>query len=532
MNKWKKSSYLLLAAAAWQVILVASSSAETPRDTLIIATQMDDIVSLDPAEGWEISSTEMIANSYQTLVKSDLKDASQITGVIAESWTVSDDGLTFKFKIRNGLKFASGNLINADDVIYTFERAVVLNRGPAFILRQFGLDENNVRQQVTKSADNEVTLVINKPYAPTFVLQCISSAPVGSIVDSKLLREHETSNDYGNAWLKTRSAGSGPFVIRDWRANEIAMLEKNKEFVETPVALNRVIYRHVPEVATQKILLERGDIDVAKSLGSSEIEGLVSNKDIKIQSSPIPRIYSLGMNQKNEYLAKPEVRKALKYLVNYDGLANTLLKGKAVVHQTFLPEGQLGALDENPYKLDVAKAKELLKSAGLEHGFSISMDIPNRPEPLGIGESLIKTFGEAGIHATLNSADAKQVTSKTFARQHELGWMQWGSDYPDPNSNAEAFASNPDNSDNTKLKSPAWRQSWEIPELTVMVGKAALEKDPAKREEMYQAMQKVVLEDGPYLLMFQPLDVAAVRSNVKDFVMATKFSLYGGASKE
>ncbi|WP_160008886.1 ABC transporter substrate-binding protein [Rhizobium sp. 18055] len=532
MKNWKTQTSVVAIAAVSQILFSAQSYAGTPRDTLVIATQMDDIVSMDPAEGWEATSSEMIANAYQTLVDTDPADPAKITGVVADSWTVSDDGLTFKFKIRTGLKFASGNPLTADDVVYSIERAVVLNRGPAFILRQFGLDENNIAEKVKKTGDDEVTLVIDKPYAPTFVLQCISSEPVGSIVDSKLLKEHAADNDYGNGWLKTHSAGSGPFVIKDWRANEIALLEKNKEFTGGEVKLNRVIYRHVPEIATQKILIEKGDVDVARSLGSSELSGLADDKDIKIESYPIPRIFSLGMNQKNQYLAKPEVRKALKYLVDYNGLANTLLKGKAVVHQTFLPEGQLGALDENPYTLDVAKAKELLKAAGLENGFDITIDVPNHPEPLGIAESLLKTFGEAGIRAKLNSADSKEVTSKTFARQHELGWMQWGSDYPDPNSNAEAFASNPDNSDNTELKSPAWRQSWEIPELTKMVGEAVLEKDAIKREEIYQTLQRKVLDDGPYLLMFEPLDVSAVRTDVSGFVMSSKFALYGGASKQ
>ena len=205
---------------------------------------------------------------------------------------------------------------------------------------------------------------MDKPYAPTLVLYCLT-ATVGFIVDKKLVMEHEANGDFGYEWLKTNYAGSGPFTIREWRANETVVMERNPNYSGDAPPMARVIYRHIPEGATQRLLLEQGDIDIARSLGAEEIDAVRANPDLKIMEGPKGSIYYLGLNQKNENLAKPEVRQAMKYLVDYQAIADTIMKGKVTVHQAFLPKGFLGALEDTPFSLDVAKAKELLAAAGL-----------------------------------------------------------------------------------------------------------------------------------------------------------------------
>ena len=292
-----------------------------------------------------------------------------------------------------------------------------------------------------------------------------------------------------------------------------------------------MIYRHIPDVATQRLLLEKGDVDVAKSLGAQELEQVAKDPNITLQSTPVPRLYNFGLSQKDPNLSKPQVWEALKYLVDYDGIAETLLKNKAVVHQTFLPAGQLGAITDKPYKLDLERAKKLLAEAGLTEGFDVSIDVPNRPDPLAIAQAVQKTFGQAGVRLEIKSADEKQVFSRIFSRQHHIAWSGWGSDYPDPNSNATAFAANPDNSDASDVKSPAWRASWDIPELTAEAGKAALETDTEKRKAMYEEMQRKVLKESPFIIMFQPIDTAGLRKNVRNYQVTPNFHYYGTVSK-
>src|SRR6478735_10679452 len=147
-------------SAAMVVTMATSFSAvqaATPPDTLVQAWQIDDITSLDPAEIFEFSNSEIAGNTYERLINYDPKDVSKIYGEVAESWTVSPDGKTFTFKIRPNKKFASGNPVTAEDAVFSLQRAILLDKSPAFILGQFGFDKNNVKDKIKQTGPNEFT---------------------------------------------------------------------------------------------------------------------------------------------------------------------------------------------------------------------------------------------------------------------------------------------------------------------------------------------------------------------------------------
>ena len=128
---------LLLSACATHAPL--PDLAQSPPGVIVMAKQIDDIISLDPAEAFEFSGVEVGANVYDKLIGVDITKGNALVGDLAQSWTVSDDSLTYTFKLRPGVKFHSGNPLTAADVVYSFQRAIVLNKSPGFILAQFGL---------------------------------------------------------------------------------------------------------------------------------------------------------------------------------------------------------------------------------------------------------------------------------------------------------------------------------------------------------------------------------------------------------
>ncbi len=535
MHAMNKHFRMLTATAAMSLVLMAGSPAfaETPADTLVEGFAFDDIITMDPGEAFELSTAEITANTYSYLVRLDLNDTSKIVGDLAESWTVSDDGLTYTFKLKPGLKFASGNPITAEDVAYSFERVVKLDKSPAFILTQFGLTGDNIAEKAKAVDANTFVFTVDKGYAPSFVLNCLT-ATVGSVVDKKLVLEHVAAvtpsdeykydNDFGNAWLKTGYAGSGAFKLREWRANEVVVLERNDNYFGEKAPLARVIYRHMKESSGQRLALENGDIDVARNLEPGDLDAISKNADLASTSAPKGTVYYYSLNQKNPNLAKPEVVEAFKYLVDYDAIGSTLIKGIGEIHQTFLPKGVLGELDENPYKLDVAKAKELLAKAGLADGFTVTMDVRNTQPVTGIAESVQQTLAQANIKMEIIPGDGKQTLTKYRARTHDIYIGQWGQDYFDPNSNAETFTVNPDNSDEGKVKTLAWRNSWDVPKEWSDQSKAALlEKDAAKRAEMYKDLQKKVLEKSPFVIVFQQTEVAGYSGKLKGFKLGPSF---------
>lgn len=511
----------------------AAALAATPKDMVVMAAQLDEFITLDPAEIYELVPTEYAANVYDRLVTIDPADPSQIVGSIAESWTVSADGKTFTFKIRQGLEFHSGNLLSAEDVAWSLQRVIKLNKGPAFILAEFGLTPENVEQRVKAVDANTVTLETAKVYSPSFVLNCLASW-VSSVVDKKLLLANEKDGDLGNGWLKTHEAGSGPFKLVAWKAGESVIVERNDAYWGKQPAIKRVVLRHVPEAASQRLLIEKGDVDIARNLGPDDLKALAGNADIRIRSVPQSAIYYMGLNTRNPNLGKPEVQEAMKWLVDYRGIADNILKGTYEVHQAFLPKGFLGAIDEQPYRLDVDKARALLEKAGLKDGFSVTIDVRNAYPSPEIAQALQANMAKAGIKLEIIPGDNKQTLTKYRSRTHDIYLGQWAPDYMDPHSNAQGFAWNPDNSDSSKFKLLAWRNSWDIPKLTQESEAALAEQDTAKRTALYQSMQREFQKNSPFVIMFQRVQPLAERKGVAGFVFGpiNDMVYYSGITKQ
>ena len=503
-------------AVATALALPAAVLAATPKDTLVVTWAIDDIITMDPAESFEISAGEVMGNSYDRLLRYDVNDPSKLVADIATKWSVSADGKTYSFELRPGVKFASGNPLTAEDVVYSLHRAVALDKTPAFILTQFGLTKDNVKDKIKQTGPLTLTMETDQAYAPTFVYNCLT-ANIAAIVDKKLLMSKEANGDMGYGWLKTNFAGSGPMKVREWRANEVVALERNDNYWGEKSKLTRVIYRHVKEAATQRLMLEKGDADIARNLTPQDLEALASNKDIKTTNTPKGTVWYISLNQKNPILAKPEVREAFKWLVDYDAIGATMIKNIGVVHQNFLPVGLLGASTENPYKLDVNKAKALLAKAGHPNGFKTTIDMRTSQPVQGMTEAIQQTLKRAGIEMEILPGDGKQTLTKYRARQHDLYIGQWGADYWDPHTNADTFARNPDNSDNAKSKPLAWRNAWNIPEMTKQADAAALERNGNKRKAMYLAMQADHRKNSPFVMIAQQIETAAIRSNVQGF---------------
>src|SRR6478672_13614866 len=213
----------------------------------------------------------------------------------------------------------------------------------------------------------------------------------------------------------------------------------------------------------------------------------------------------------------------MKWLVDYSAIGDTLIKNIGVVHHNFLPVGLLGASTENPYKLDVDKAKALLAKAGLGNGFKVTMDVRTTQPVQGIAENLQQTAKRAGIDIEIIPGDGKQTITKYRARTHDMYIGQWGADYWEPHTNADTFARNPDNSDDAKSKPLAWRNAWAIPELTKKADAAVLERDASKRKAMYEEIQAEFRRASPFVMLYQQTEVAAFRNDVQGLKIGPTF---------
>ena len=210
------------------LLFAGSSHAATPKNTFVVAKDIADIITMDPAEVFEFSGGEMIAQIYDRLMWFEPGDMSELVCGVCESYEVSEDGKTITFTMREGMAFESGNPVTAEDVVYSLRRVVKLNKTPSFIVTQFGWTPENV-DDLVRVEDGKAVVEITEEFSPALVLNALS-AGVASIVDMKTVEEHATDGDMGYAWLKNNSAGSGPFTLQSWKANELVSMTANEDF--------------------------------------------------------------------------------------------------------------------------------------------------------------------------------------------------------------------------------------------------------------------------------------------------------------
>ena len=505
----------LLATALSLPLAAGNVYAATPADALVVAQNIDDIVALDPAQAYEFTSGEITTNVYDRLVQYEAEDTTKLVGGLAESWEADDANKSITFTLRDA-QFASGNPVRGEDVLFSFKRVVTLNLTPAFILTQLGWTPENIDQMVTVDG-NTVTVKWEGDFASAFVLNVLAARPA-SIVDEVLVSQHVEGDDWGNAWLNSNSAGSGPFVLTDYRAAEMVRLTANENYFRGAPAMKQVLIRHVAEAATQQLLLTSGDVDIAKNLTPDQIAGLPADS-VKVETYPQAAVHFLSFNQKVEELTPPAVWEAARYLVDYDGMTSSFLAGQMEKHQAFWPKGFPGSYDETPFTYDVEKAKQILADAGVETPINVTLDVINSTPFTDIAQSLQASFAEAGINFEILPGTGAQVITKYRERTHEAMLLYWGPDFMDPHSNAKAFAYNSNNADDNYTATTTWRNAWAVPqEMNDAVNAALAEPDPEKRNELYIELQKQVQAESPIVIMFQAALQIAMANNVEGYV--------------
>lgn len=489
--------------------------AATPDNMLVIAHRIDDITTFDPAQSFEFAGSDVNRNVYGKLVNFDPTNLDAgFEPDLAESWTVSDDGKSITFTMREGVNFHSGNPVTAEDAEFSLRRVIQLNKTPSFILTQFGFTPENVEETIVADG-NTLTITTDKTYATSFVLNCLA-ATVGSIVEKALVLENEKDGDLGNEWLATNSAGSGAYKVVNWKPVESVMLQSNPDFYKGAPAMERVIVQHVQESATQRLLLEKGDIDVARNLNPEDIAGIEGAEGLAVDTELRGQLMYLSFNQKNKELSNPKVLEALKYLVDYEGMQNSFLKGQWQIHQNFLPATYLGAIEDKPFEFSIEKAKALLEESGVGE-FEIEAGVREAQERIEIAQTLQNAFAQVGITLNITIGTAKQILTRYRARELDMYIGAWGPDYPDPQTNAGTFAFNPDNSDEAQATGLlAYRNAWDPGPLNDMVEAAVAETDTDARRAMYEQIQRDFLDTAPFAVMFQKTEQTGRSESVQN----------------
>ncbi|MDR0251650.1 MAG: ABC transporter substrate-binding protein, partial [Brucellaceae bacterium] len=518
----RSSALALLAgtAAMASVTLAATfaSEAASPPNALVMAWNIDAISTFDPAQIGEVVSNEIIQNTCDPLVDFDPKDETKILPRMAKSWDVSEDGLQITFHLRDDLKFDNGEKATAGDLAWSLQRVVKLGFGNAATLTEYGFVKENVDTAITAPDDNTVVFKLDKPYPVNLILSAIAANRVATLLNQKVLMANQVEGDMGNKHLATRTECVGPYKLMRWNPAEVVLLQASDNYWGEAPKLKQVLIRHVSEAGTQRLLLEKGDIDIARDLTPEDLKDLEAQDKVTVSRALKPTLFYWNFNNADPIFNNEKVRLAMRYLIDYDGLAKTVMHNVGVPRASFVQLGAFGALDEKegqPFKLDIDKAKALLAEAGHPDGFETTMFIGTAPYAAPIAQSIQDAAAKAGVKIKIERMANAQLFSRIRGREFQTSLMGWATAVPDAHGNASRQIFNPDNRAEAKQTMyPSWRASYFDEAVNKEVDAALFEKDEAKRAELYYALQKEMMEKGPQAYMFQIYNVAGINKGI------------------
>lgn len=445
----------------------AYAQGASPKDTIVIASRFNDNITLDPAENSDLSGIEFIMNTYDRLTACDTDDFCTIKGAAAKSWSVAENGKTFTFNIRKGISFASGNPLTAHDAVFSLHRLILLNSPGSSILSQLGFNPENIKQKIRVKDKYTLTIETDKKYPPNLLPRCLAGSSA-SIVDKKEVMKQDDNNDMGNKWLKINYAGSGPYRLRQLKQGKSILLDKNNMYWAGAPKMDKINIRNIADPSTRLMLVKMGEIDIARDVGSSLVKGLENEPGLTFKTGAKGCLYYIGINHEEDILSNPGVRQALKYLVDYKGIADDIFNNNVLIHQSLIPRAYTKTSLENPFNYDIEKARSILEQAGYKQGFNISINIYNDYPFTDIAEVLKSSFAKADIKLEINYMDHARFSDNCQSKNYDLYMDCWGADFQSPETSEFAFA---------------WESN----------------------------------ETSPFILMFQKTETAVIKSIVKGF---------------
>jgi peptide/nickel transport system substrate-binding protein len=507
----------VLLIGVWAVVPGRSAPVYGPQQTVVVVKDASDAVSLDPNRAYEESSLLGDLQMYSTLVKFPPGNLTQVRPSLASSWQVSKDTLTYTFHLKHGIKFSSGNLLTAGDVVYSFQRVVSLAKNPAsWLITQTGIDDKNISSGVTAPDPYTVVIALPKPFSPGAFLSILANNVVG-IVDSKTVKAHVQGDDWGSTWLNDHSAGTGPFQLAQWERQVRIEMVANPNYNLGPApAIKRIVIINIMENTVQRQMLGRGDAEIAWDLSAAQLASLKQDPKFYVAQTPHLAMEYLGMDVKNvPAFGKAEVRRAVKYAIDYDGIIHGLVAGNALPLQGVIPKGLFGYDPSLPFKRDVARAKQLLSEAGFGSGFNVELLASTGTESGGVSAgdlaSKIKNdLAEVGIRVDVRQI-AQDEKLKTYrAQKSQMIIQNWFVDYPDPDDFAAPFA------DYTQ-KSLAWRLQYYNDPLSKLAQQASGLENTPERGALYKKINDMWEQDGPFAILYQPMISQGVTKRLRNY---------------
>ena len=385
----------------------------------------EDYIDLQTLLNGTLVRMDYVEGEEEGVIKQDI---SNFAGYLAESYDVSEDGLTYTFHLADGVVSQAGNPLTADDVVWSFQRKFDENTVgiSAGLLGTAGLTSAD---QVTKVDESTVAITIPRASDGLTLLGSLA-LPMGIVYDSTFLQEQATAEDpYAVKWAATSydNYGFGPYEIESLTDGAETVLVANEDHVGGAPAIDRIVRRVVPEVGNRLNAVRSGDADVAVALRPSDMASLADNPAVFVPAIATNQRLFLTLVVTKAPFDKVEVRQALSHAVDYERIIKEVYSGQAERQFGFLNPDVTGYTDEGLPKpdYDPAAAKALLTAAGITTPVPVTLTISNAdPIASDIAVILRDTASDAGFALSIEELTPAQVSEKQDKQQGEayIGW--------------------------------------------------------------------------------------------------------------
>lgn len=502
----KKSTACYLLRPALLAVAISAATmpalATVPKEILVIGKAADP-QTLDPAVTIDNNDWAVTYPAYQRLVQYKTeggKGSTEIEGDLATHWQASEDQKVWTFKLNPTAKFADGTPVTADAVKVSFERLMKVAQGPSEAfpkdIRVEALDAYSVR------------FTLSTPFAPFLYTLANDGA---AIINPAVLAQH--AGDDARGWLAEHTAGSGPFMLQRWQKGQQLVLVPNPHYNGKHPAFKRVTIKIIGESASRRLQLTRGDIDIAESLPVDQLSALKKEDKVSVAEYPSLRVTYLYLNNAKAPLNQVELRRAISWSTDYQGIVKGILAGNGKQMRGPIPEGMWGFdAQAMQYSNDPSQAKaawDKVADKPKSLSFLYSDSDPNW-EPIALATQA--SLGALGISVKLEKLANATMRDRVGKGDYDIAIGNWSPDFADPYMYMNYWFQ----SDKKGL--PGNRAFYSSPQVDTLLQQAVATTDQAARTRDYQAAQKKVIDDAAYVYLFQKNYQVAMNKAVQGFV--------------
>jgi peptide/nickel transport system substrate-binding protein len=499
-----------LAALSTAALALKAIPANAAEDVFVSAWGLPSNV--DPHQVFDVPMQTVMFNVYDNLYRYE-NDPPQIVPWLAKGHTVSEDGMTWDFELRPGIKFHDGSDMTADDVVYSFHRLLALKLAPSGAFLPILRPEN-----VTATGPLTVRFVLSKPYAPFF-----AAIPIVSIVNPRAIKPHEKDNDWGKAWLASNDAGSGAYKVNPDTYRPLEVLDMEiflNHFMgwdDNKSPVRKLAVRPTAETSTRILALLNGSIDWTDTqLPADQVDQINTSKVAHVEKNNVMRTFIIRMHNQREPFNNINARLAFAHAFNYMGFINDILGGYATRDGLPMPDTLWGSpKDVTPYDYDLAKAKDYVakaKSQGVSFARPVELHVQSENEQSVQAAQMYQSdLAEIGINLKIVPDTWANMTSNMTKPENTPDmWVHWVSTYfVDPENWVGQMY---DSQFHGTWKASSWYKNEKVDEF---LRKARATTAQADRAPLYEEAIRQIVADCPDIFVYNSMQLQGINNRVK-----------------